>query len=98
MGLFDQLSVAVLDPIPRALFYGGLAALATTRFSERSPAAFLVAANAGVLVLSYTMWEKYACPLLVCLWYLRAREPGHAEEGEQSRSLAEGADKQRARI
>ena len=51
MGLFDQVSVALLDPIPRALLYGGLAALATLRFSERSPAAFLVAANAGVLVL-----------------------------------------------
>ena len=73
MGLFNQVSVALLDPIPRALLYGGLAALATLRFSERSPAAFLVAANAGVLVLSYTMWEKYAFPLLVCLWFLRVR-------------------------
>jgi hypothetical protein len=44
------------------------------RFSEYSLAAFLVAANAGILLMAYTMWEKYALALLAGLWYLRARE------------------------
>jgi hypothetical protein len=75
MGLFDRLMVSVLNPWPRMLVYAGLAALATFRFSENSLAAFLVAANAGILLVSHTMWEKYALALLVCLWYLRVAAP-----------------------
>jgi len=75
MGLFDRLMVSVLNPWPRMLVYAGLAALATMRFSESSLASFLVAANAGLLLISHTMWEKYALALLVCLWYLRVAVP-----------------------
>jgi len=75
MGLFDRMMVSVLTPWPRTIVYAGLAALAALRFSENSPAAFLVAANAGILLISHTMWEKYALALLVCLWYLRAADP-----------------------
>jgi hypothetical protein len=75
MGLFDRLMVSVLSPLPRTLLYAGLATLATVRFSEYSLAAFLVAANAGILLVSPTMWEKYAFALLVSLWYLMALEP-----------------------
>jgi hypothetical protein len=73
MGLFDRLAAGLLGPVPRTLLYAGLAALAAVRFSEYSLAAFLVAANAGILLVSHTMWEKYALALLVSLWYLRAR-------------------------
>jgi len=75
MGLFDRLVVSMLGPSPRTLLYAALATLATVRFSEYSLGAFLVAANAGILLVSHTMWEKYALALLVSLWYLRAREP-----------------------
>src|SRR4029077_12080170 len=75
MGVFDRLMVNVLSPVPRTLLYAALATLATVRFSEYSLGAFLVAANAGILLVSHTMWEKYALALLVSLWYLRAREP-----------------------
>ena len=75
MGLFDRLMVSVLSPLPRMLLYAGLATLAAVRFSQYSLAAFLVAANASILLVSHTMWEKYALTLLVSLWYLRAREP-----------------------
>jgi HEAT repeat protein len=78
MGLFDRLAAGILGPVPRALLYAGLATLAAVRFSEYSPAAFLVAATAGILLVSHTMWEKYALALLVTLWYLRAREPESA--------------------
>jgi hypothetical protein len=74
MGLFDRLVTGVLSPVPRTLFYAGLATLATVRFSEYSLASFLVAATAGILLVGFTMWEKYALALLVSLWYLRARE------------------------
>jgi hypothetical protein len=75
MGLFDRLMVSVLHPWPRMLVYAALAALTTMRFSEYSLASLLVAANAGILLISHTMWEKYALALLVCLWYLRVADP-----------------------
>ena len=73
MGLFDRLMSGVLNPVTRVLLYGGLATLATVRFCEYSLASFLVAANAAILLVSPSVWEKYALLLLVSLWYLRAR-------------------------
>jgi hypothetical protein len=58
MGLFDRLMVSVLSPLPRMLLYAGLATLAAVRFSQYSLAAFLVAANASILLVSHTMWKS----------------------------------------
>lgn len=84
MGLFDRmLHLAGLNGAGRvAVFY--LVALGALHDLRRSRLALaLVAGNAFVMMGAQFIWDKYAVPLIVVLWYLESRRmPGVAGECE----------------
>lgn len=72
MGYLDRAARAVLPTPGRMALFGLLAAAAVWRFRRVSLASVMLLANAGLMLKAHTAWDKYALPLLVVLWYLRA--------------------------
>lgn len=74
MGYLDRAARAALgDPLRMLLFFL-LALGACLRFARWSLASVLVAVNAVLMLKAHVGWDKYALPLLVVLWYLRATD------------------------
>ncbi|MDB9526051.1 hypothetical protein PN498_08640 [Oscillatoria sp. CS-180] len=72
--------------LANVLFYG-LALLTCWRFYSVNLTFWMVLFNAGIMLKAFP-WDKYALPLIVILWFLKAKEPAHIVEirPEQSQS------------
>ena len=80
MGFLDKAARSVLsDPLRVCVFYF-LALVACVRFSRVDLDGVLVYVNALIMLKAHIGWDKYVLPLLVALWYLRARETRDASD------------------
>ncbi|MCA9296730.1 MAG: hypothetical protein KC983_09430, partial [Phycisphaerales bacterium] len=80
MGMFDRgLRSLTLDTDwLRVAIIGALALLPILRFHRWSVALVLVAVNAMLMMKAHFMWDKYAMPLIIVLWFLAADTDEHA--------------------
>ncbi|MEM7227387.1 MAG: hypothetical protein AAF432_01085 [Planctomycetota bacterium] len=76
MGMLDRwLRLMTGDSdVLRLSLLGGLAGLAVLRFRHWSVASALVFAQTILMFKAHIMWDKYALPLIICLWFLTADE------------------------
>ncbi len=70
-GLLINLVKVVPIPLFRGVVLLGLAVLACTRFLRFNLAFWFVLVNSALMLKAFP-WDKYALPLLVVLWYLKA--------------------------
>ena len=75
MGFLDKALRFALSDGPRIFVLGVLASVAVIRFSRLDLATVVTYANALLMLKAHIAWDKYALPLLVVLWWLKAREP-----------------------
>lgn len=74
MGFLDRfVRLFAPDLLRVALFYG-LALLAVVRLARWNLAGVLLLTNAAVMLKAHIAWDKYALPMLVILWLLRAAD------------------------
>jgi len=72
MGLFDKSVTSLLGSIPRTAVLYVFALAAIIRFPKYNLASLLLYANTALMMKSYFVWDKYALPLIVVLWYLKS--------------------------
>jgi DIE2/ALG10 family len=72
MGYLDKAGRLVLDDHWRLVFFYALAMLTCLRFAPFSLAGLIVYANAGLMMVVPVAWDKYALPVLACLWLLKS--------------------------
>ncbi len=82
MGLLDKVLRACLGDFPRVSVFFLLAALAVVRFRSWSLESVLILTNAIMLMKAHLIWDKYALPVLVVLWFqlARSKETGWHKE------------------
>ena len=74
MGFLDKLARYVFaDGMRMAVFYS-LAVVTGVRFLNGSVASFMFWSNVAIMLKAPLGWDKYALPLICCLWYLRASD------------------------
>jgi len=78
MGFMDKAARLLLPDVLRLILFYLCALLACFRFCSATPLAFLVYANAGVMMKAHIAWDKYTLPLLVVLWFLIALDARQA--------------------
>lgn len=72
MGYFDKAVRTFAGDIPRMAIYWVLAAITCLRFFRLNFSAVLVGLHFLMLMKAYGAWDKYALPVLVVLWFLKA--------------------------
>jgi hypothetical protein len=84
MGMFDRgLRTLTLDTDwLRVAIIGALALLPILRFHRWSIALVFVAVNALMMMKAHFMWDKYAMPLIIVLWFLAADTPDTDDASE----------------
>ena len=74
MGFLDKIVRLFLSDFPRMLVFMFFATLACARFSEKTLMGALFWANVIIMLKAPIGWDKYALPLIVCLWYFKASQ------------------------
>ncbi|MFH0861844.1 MAG: hypothetical protein V1875_02330 [Candidatus Altiarchaeota archaeon] len=73
MGIFDTFLAGFAGEPLRIAAYYMLAALAVLRFQRLGLPSLMVCFNCLVVAFSFIIWEKYALPLIIVLWYMASR-------------------------
>ncbi len=81
MGVLNHVTQRIPWVWPRVTILAFFAWVACARFRRIDIGFWLVAMHVGVMLKSWTPWDKYDLPLLAVLWYLAWKgEPTEARE------------------
>jgi len=81
-GPINRVAMWVLPPdempvtsyVVRSVAFYFFAWLACVRFARPNFVSWMILSNAVLMIAVFSAWEKYALPLLVCLWFLRSTD------------------------